>query len=65
MWEFYLASSEVGFRRLGHMVFQLQLTRRQDAAPLTRYYLSASDQFDPVAFDHRIGEQGVAHSLHL
>ena len=39
MWEFYLASSEVGFRRLGHMVFQLQLTKRQSAVPLTRDYL--------------------------
>ncbi len=39
MWEFYLASSEVGFRRLGHMVFQLQLAKRQSAVPLTRDYL--------------------------
>jgi len=39
MWEFYLASSEVGFRDLGHMVFQIQLTHRQNAVPLTRAYL--------------------------
>ncbi len=39
LWEFYLASSEVAFRRFGHMVFQLQLARRPDAAPLTRDYL--------------------------
>ncbi len=39
LWEFYLASSEVAFRRFGHMVFQLQLTKRQTAAPLTRDYL--------------------------
>ncbi|WP_339931467.1 cyclopropane-fatty-acyl-phospholipid synthase family protein [uncultured Brevundimonas sp.] len=39
MWEFYLASSEVGFRDLGHMVFQIQLSKRQDAVPLTRAYL--------------------------
>ena len=44
MWEFYLASSEVGFRRLGHMVFQLQLTKRQDAVPLTRDYLAAATE---------------------
>ncbi|NBW11028.1 MAG: class I SAM-dependent methyltransferase [Caulobacteraceae bacterium] len=41
MWEFYLAASEVAFRELGHMVFQLQLTKRQDAVPLTRDYLGA------------------------
>ncbi len=39
MWEFYLAASEVAFRELGHMVFQLQLTKKQTAAPLSRDYL--------------------------
>ncbi|MFP5296489.1 MAG: class I SAM-dependent methyltransferase [Alphaproteobacteria bacterium] len=39
LWEFYLASSEVAFRRLGHMVFQIQLAKRPTAAPLTRAYL--------------------------
>lgn len=39
LWEFYLASSEVAFRRLGHMVFQIQLAKRPTAAPLTRDYL--------------------------
>jgi cyclopropane-fatty-acyl-phospholipid synthase len=40
MWEFYLVCSELAFRRLGHMVFQLQLARRQDAVPLTRDYVT-------------------------
>ncbi len=40
MWEFYLVSSEIGFRYGGHMVFQLQLSRRVDAVPLTRDYLT-------------------------
>ena len=44
MWEFYLASSEVAFRQLGHMVFQLQLTKSPDAAPLTRDYLCGQPQ---------------------
>ena len=39
MWEFYLAVSEIAFRRRGHMVFQLQLCKRVDAVPLTRDYL--------------------------
>ncbi|KYG11126.1 hypothetical protein BE21_08575 [Sorangium cellulosum] len=39
MWEFYLAASEVGFRRCGLMVFQVQLAKRADAVPLTRDYL--------------------------
>jgi cyclopropane-fatty-acyl-phospholipid synthase len=39
MWEFYLASCEVAFRYMNQMVFQIQITRRQDAVPLTRDYL--------------------------
>ncbi len=40
MWEFYLVGSELAFRRLGHMVFQMQLAKRQDAVPLTRDYIT-------------------------
>jgi len=40
MWEFYLIGSELAFRRMGHMVFQIQLAKRQDAVPLTRDYIT-------------------------
>jgi cyclopropane-fatty-acyl-phospholipid synthase len=40
MWEFYLVASELAFRKMGHMVFQMQITRRQDAVPLTRDYVT-------------------------
>ena len=40
MWEFYLVGSELTFRRMGHMVFQLQLAKHQDAVPLTRDYVT-------------------------
>ena len=39
MWEFYLAGSETSFRVDAHMVFQIQLAKRQDAVPLTRDYV--------------------------
>jgi cyclopropane-fatty-acyl-phospholipid synthase len=39
MWEFYLVGSEMSFRHLRQMVFQMQLTRANDAAPLTRDYM--------------------------
>jgi cyclopropane-fatty-acyl-phospholipid synthase len=39
MFEFYLAGAEMGFRRDGHMVAQVQLSRSQAAVPLTRNYL--------------------------
>ena len=39
MWEMYLISSEVAFRRQDHMVFQMQLSKAIDTVPLTRDYL--------------------------
>jgi cyclopropane-fatty-acyl-phospholipid synthase len=39
MWEFYLVGSELAFRSMGHMVFQMQIAKRQDAVPLTRDYV--------------------------
>jgi cyclopropane-fatty-acyl-phospholipid synthase len=39
MWEFYLAGAEMAFRHGGSMVFQMQLARKQEAAPLTRGYM--------------------------
>ena len=40
MWEFYLIGSEIAFRRQGHMVWQMQMARREvDTVPLTRDYI--------------------------
>ena len=39
MWEFYLAASEIAFRRDGHINFQMQLAKRIDTVPLTRDYM--------------------------
>jgi len=39
MWECYLAMSESAFRWQDAVVFQLQLTRRNDVVPLTRAYI--------------------------
>lgn len=44
LWEFYLASAEMGFRHSGHMVFQLQLTKRQGVVPITRDYIAEREQ---------------------
>ena len=44
MFELYLAGSELAFSVQDHMVFQIQLARRQDAVPLTRDYISAAEQ---------------------
>ena len=39
MFEFYLVGSELAFRRMGHMNWQLQLARTNDSLPLTRDYM--------------------------
>jgi cyclopropane-fatty-acyl-phospholipid synthase len=39
MWEFYLAASEMAFRKQGLMNFQIQLTKRQGVVPMTRDYI--------------------------
>ncbi|MHC0053411.1 class I SAM-dependent methyltransferase [Actibacterium sp. D379-3] len=41
MWRYYLVGSELSFRLHHQVVFQFQLSRRQDAVPLTRDYLYA------------------------
>lgn len=43
MWEFYLAASEASFRHMGMMVFQMQLTKRVDALPITRTYMAEAE----------------------
>jgi cyclopropane-fatty-acyl-phospholipid synthase len=39
MWEFYLASSEVGFRHDRLAITHLQLSKHQDVVPRTRDYI--------------------------
>ncbi|MCD1635417.1 MULTISPECIES: cyclopropane-fatty-acyl-phospholipid synthase family protein [Hyphomicrobiales] len=51
MWEFYLASCEAAFRNGPMMVFQLQLSHRRDAVPLTRDYVAAKGGQYTVAED--------------
>jgi cyclopropane-fatty-acyl-phospholipid synthase len=43
MWEFYLASSEMSFRKQGLMNFQIQLAKRQGVVPMTRDYITAAE----------------------
>ena len=43
MWEFYLAASEMAFREQAMMVFQIQLTKRQDVVPITRDYIAREE----------------------
>ena len=40
MWEFYLISAEMMFRTGSQEVFQMQLARKRDAAPIVRDYVT-------------------------
>jgi cyclopropane-fatty-acyl-phospholipid synthase len=40
MWDFYLAGAEVAFRNERQVVFQIQMTKDQEAVPLTRDYIT-------------------------
>lgn len=39
MFEYYLTISEFAFRNVGHVIFQIQLAKKQDTVPVTRSYL--------------------------
>jgi cyclopropane-fatty-acyl-phospholipid synthase len=43
MWEFYLAASEMSFRKQNLMNFQIQITKRQDVVPMTRDYINREE----------------------
>jgi cyclopropane-fatty-acyl-phospholipid synthase len=43
MWEFYLAASEMSFRKQNMMNFQIQLTKRQGVVPITRDYIAREE----------------------
>jgi cyclopropane-fatty-acyl-phospholipid synthase len=54
MWDFYLAGSEAAFRQDVFVVFQMQLARQMDAAPLVRDYI------EPWKDAHRPTPRGPA-----
>src|ERR1700694_4802921 len=43
MWEFYLACSEMSFRKQNMMNFQIQLAKRQGVVPMTRDYITREE----------------------
>ena len=49
MWDFYLAAMELGFRRAGQVVFQVQLAKKIDSLPITRDYMVDNERGMTVA----------------
>jgi cyclopropane-fatty-acyl-phospholipid synthase len=60
MWEFYLAISELGFRYGISNVFQVQLTKRVAAAPITRDYMVDGER---AVFDGAGSKRGKPRSV--
>ena len=58
MWEYYLACSEMSFRHLQNVVFQIQLAKRQEAVPLTRDYIDRA--WERAAKGGRPGDRRAA-----
>ena len=56
MFEFYLAASEISFRRSTQMVWQVQLAHDKTAVPLTRDYITAAEMTRPLEFDDGKGQ---------
>ncbi len=48
MWEFYLSGSEAAFRWQDMMVFQIQITKRNDILPVTRDYIYEQEHEIPL-----------------
>ncbi|MGH3266386.1 MAG: hypothetical protein ACRDNS_30835, partial [Trebonia sp.] len=61
MWEAYMVICEIGFRRMGLMVFQIQLARRIDTVPLTRDYMLAWERTQAEA--ERVASAGRPRSV--
>ena len=49
MFEFYLAGSELAFRQLDHMVWQMQIARDLTTVPLTRDYIEVAERVRETA----------------
>jgi cyclopropane-fatty-acyl-phospholipid synthase len=54
MFEFYLIGSELAFRRMGHMNWQLQLTKNVSTLPLARDYMVDVERAERAKLEQQI-----------
>jgi cyclopropane-fatty-acyl-phospholipid synthase len=54
MWEMYLVGSEASFRYSDLVVFQVQITKRNDVLPITRDYISRKESSLRTMRDQRV-----------
>ena len=60
MWEFYLSGSEASFRWQDLVVFQIQLTHKNDVLPMTRDYIGKCEKALEMHERAHSGEEPVA-----
>ena len=65
MWEFYLISAEMMFRTGRSLVFQLQLARKRDAAPIVRDYITDQQRRYIKTEERQTTEQATGADGHL
>jgi cyclopropane-fatty-acyl-phospholipid synthase len=65
MWEFYLISAEMMFRTGRSLVFQLQLARKRDAAPIVRDYITDQQRKYRKTEERQTTEQATGADGHL
>ena len=63
MWEIYLAGAELSFTHQNMVVFQIQLTKRPDAVPLTRDYMAAAAGGNGLGGQSRLSPSGPVGSM--
>ncbi|MFJ6328639.1 MULTISPECIES: class I SAM-dependent methyltransferase [unclassified Rhizobium] len=61
MFEFYLIVSELAFRRMGHMNWQLQLTRDIAALPLSRDYIVDDERRRSTVLPYQHGKDKISN----
>ncbi len=63
MWEFYLISAEMMFQTGSQLVFQMQLARKRDAAPIVRDYVTdLQRQYKELEFERLAALEDGLHT---
>ncbi len=60
MWDYYLAASEVSFRHMDNVVFQIQLSKKRETLPLTRDYITEWEKRTKRGHKARAGNGAAA-----
>ncbi|NTI88788.1 class I SAM-dependent methyltransferase [Agrobacterium rhizogenes] len=63
MWEYYLSTAEAAFRYEDLVVFQIQITKRNDVLPLTRNYIADHEARSASKVDVEGSIEGKANNI--